>query len=1363
MSEDIIFDDSPPKLMKPDPAARSPFSAPRDESNMTPVSPAAQVLEDIASRDDDAASIFIPLLNIKARAQSIFSKVMYSRATNTDLEGVGSVLQMQEKVAALEQSVSDAEHQIFDLKREKDAWTINENLLRGRLRSRIRAIAVLRGSLWQDLIQMQAQLELLGAKKSCRLSPDFTYLDAFKLLEDEDAEGDDGYHRLEEILRLEFAQEKARMRDTYEDKISSLMAQLKHMQEQVEAANRLQMEISANIAKLEEHARQKVLHQIEEVAMEAERRVEEVRAACDKQLDVKDGEISEQRLRIREVEIELSDAQALLRAQEGNVEKAASERIRSVQDDLNRTRGDLNDRIAELERLKGQIQTLTRDKSDLSLQLNNATNGWKVVGEKADRLEVLSKQQAEELDALRAHVKAADQEKATSLKAMAEELQQAKDETQRLNELLQSRDGALGAADAVNDETVAWYKEENAALTEELSKTNSHATRVSQELEQVKQKLAEAMAQHESTKHELSAREASQEAMKARVETEGSRTQQLAKRCRGCVRVATPIIESEVPNMLFMLDQLANSPEGLPSLAFEFVDNLRKSVFLIDQRTSHAIKLLASESDTTGEYTLPVVSTTRPLAAVIQFEYGAVEPNELAWIERLEERLAEEAEAKLQQGRSASTAEGHSPTEMGSMELSTTGPGIGLSAAALNKLEQTTPMNPDITPNRKVASISGRKSVRSMKSVKPGNKKGDGRQVVSPAPVVSRPDVPMAVQTLLSWVNDGKVELTEEFFFGPTNGLGGRRVSDATLALQNSLARLAETLKSEDGEPAVPPPLTDDKYTQTDEDDYLPEEPVVSALPAPAVEERRSPHPKSKKADLSGLGPLPKMTVELQNAIKRFTALSPLEKAKFLAVMEPTLRELMGESMGEELLGFLRRPPDTFSVDSVAIAMGYVQRGVTRLCESAVSDALTFQRARIGGTNAPGAMSAADLIRKWFGAGAMPPPSGSGVEPFSEHWNGSDRTVASVYTGTTASPSTEAARMLDSMEMRVFALLEGVARERARLGTQNAAQGDKNAPSQEAVQSRLYVERLRQIMQETRVGSAASPPPSEDESREAAGQLRRAVLRSAPLVNPIPNADLGSSSSVELLEHWADKIMKKPRALQLSPPVPQTSIHVQDMSGESTEMLPAPDASGGIPATLQELRSPTRSVNVSQPKEVVSFTAESPSVVAGCAQLWPRPSSSASSRGATSKSLPAVPVFVTTRPNSALSSQSGALKCHVVARPARQGSALAKRHGPRPGSSRPPQQEPQEHAALPATQPSLLDQSRVCPPHREVIDCTNVLGMTSSQCAVPLPWALAASSPTNVEDGFTLTTGKSSQPPPIVPISLRKPWERKFL
>ena len=986
------------------------------------------------------------------------------RGTSTDLEGAKDALKLQESIVAHEKSIVKLEDENFRLRKAASEWEITENILRGQLRSRIRAVNVLRTTLWQDLMGMRAILgfrdERLLAhqrEKAQRRTDDsegtsgvpsgspttqqqgwvfhpgeFTYLDAFKLLEEEpDEDGNnlqEGTRQLFTILKMEFEHEKQWIRQTYEDRIAGLMLENRQTSDQLWAAKRSLDEAEANLHAAVADMRNSSTEEVKKLIEEAERHVLATEKACDERLDEKDEHITELNVRIKELEEELGYVKSKVAEFNGNVSDAAGAKVSVVEEKLREANTTIRERDLEAHRAKTVISQLQKERSELQSSLTEA---------EGVELELQS-----DLKALRAEHTALQESSQQQLK---DTIERYEDQISDLKKVLNDSDSREGdrvkreasrgmvsqLASDVLEETTAVLKEDLAALEVEKKELQDYNTKVRSELQSTRQALEHQTSLKDTIQQEYECLTASHELLKSRIAAELDSLKVAKGKVRPMVQILSKIGKNELDASLFALDQLERMvPEGTIG-ADDFADTVRRALLNDQKRVEVGQQMLVADIDEhTKTRSLPPISDARPLSAMIAFEFGdpdsieegfsaAEEEKIVAYVEEqiagyrakrsLEEmqRQAElrgsfvEDEEKFEDlvAKSAAPSADVSPTDSPRDGPILTAKALG-KVADLMEDSHRGPMSaagskrrgPGSVASGKARSVKSAKSSRSLKAHKGGRDyvatKEDGATQTGISWVEACPTVipgkqnPKVKLNVKAWMFDDEDE--DESASNPQASAGGLplwRLADAATMTDNAEQN------------ASPLGFADESDLFSMDANLLGGSFHASGLPTSGSERHMS----------------------------RTTSRRPLRQSTVSSSGPPAIGVpgFLPLSQDEVTGPEQQRLPDAFSEEAVALAMDYVHRGISQLCAD------SRERALGHGPTTPSNQGARveDVIHRWFGL-----PVNTSIHPFSERQNNSE-TLSWLYRkGETIGPNAEF--LLDVMEMRVFALMELVALQR---------------------------------------------------------------------------------------------------------------------------------------------------------------------------------------------------------------------------------------------------------------------------------------------------------------------------------------------
>jgi hypothetical protein len=237
-----------------------------------------------------------------------------------------AAVSLLERYVTLEHQASELRQKSWKLQKARDDTEQQVQLLSGQLAGRVRALNVIRETLWRDLILAQHQLHVAQRQHSHSTESrgaaesEFTYLDAFQFVQHvpDDAAAADAAQQLSSVLRVALDHERQRCRLHYEQRICEQDSAIHRLERLLAAAKEAQEHAASDIAAAKAEVRHELTLAMDGLQADHEVLVQRLHTEYGAKLDARDEELATTHLNLRDALRGLRGSSIRLRSKLGS-------------------------------------------------------------------------------------------------------------------------------------------------------------------------------------------------------------------------------------------------------------------------------------------------------------------------------------------------------------------------------------------------------------------------------------------------------------------------------------------------------------------------------------------------------------------------------------------------------------------------------------------------------------------------------------------------------------------------------------------------------------------------------------------------------------------------------------------------------------------------------------------------------------------------------------------------------------------------------------------------------------------------------------------------------------------------------------
>eukprot|EP00760_Papus_ankaliazontas_P005473 PhM_4_TR12607/c0_g1_i1/m.86962 len=303
--------------------------------------------------------------------QHIEEKEVEKDEGKTDNNPCSSCTTKETELDQLRVEITVLKQQLFDLKRTEDEWATRENLYRGKLQSKINSVSVLRETLYRDLTGLQLQLdsqqhhETQYTTSNALVDPDFTYLDAFRLVEanqDEALQEESAVQKRLNIMKKDYDIEQKKLMDRHDRDMLAKLTTIKALETKLEGAQ----------AAFEEE-NNRLVSEMREQRVQASVRHEEAISQLREEFEQTERELRERNAKLEEeladVRLSYAEAEAELESTRRELEKSNNKMALMEETFEQRHQEMRRKHLHDVETAKKEYDAISTERNALTSQL----------------------------------------------------------------------------------------------------------------------------------------------------------------------------------------------------------------------------------------------------------------------------------------------------------------------------------------------------------------------------------------------------------------------------------------------------------------------------------------------------------------------------------------------------------------------------------------------------------------------------------------------------------------------------------------------------------------------------------------------------------------------------------------------------------------------------------------------------------------------------------------------------------------------------------------------------------------------------------------------------------------------------------
>jgi hypothetical protein len=276
-----------------------------DDTVDASAAPATKVDNEESARNSkavhDSASCEPSQVTYHVKPMSAKIKVRHVAVATGGTQAVLDTMTLAEKLDVEVDASRTLREQKRVQQQQVDHMEVEISLLKGQLAGRVRALSILRESLWRDLLLAQ-QLLQHQVHSSAAASGDFTYLDAFKLLEstDDEASARAGSSQITQMIRASVEAERHHSRLQFEHRMVERDATIDKLQRQIETYKDLERNTQHLVDAAGDELRHKHAIAMSNVQAEHDVALHRLRSDLTSKLNAREEELATAQLNLRE-------------------------------------------------------------------------------------------------------------------------------------------------------------------------------------------------------------------------------------------------------------------------------------------------------------------------------------------------------------------------------------------------------------------------------------------------------------------------------------------------------------------------------------------------------------------------------------------------------------------------------------------------------------------------------------------------------------------------------------------------------------------------------------------------------------------------------------------------------------------------------------------------------------------------------------------------------------------------------------------------------------------------------------------------------------------------------------------------------